>query len=454
MRRNLRARTPDARLAVVGLGLAGALAGLWAGCRAEPPRPPERPPNLLLISIDTLRADRLGCYGNVRETSPFLDQLAADGVRFTRAFVNTHGTTPSHATMLSSLYQESHRVGFGPGPPGAVPASVPLLQETLRDQGYLTVGVTGGGNVGRKYGFSRGFEVWNDRSRSIGEGTDRLLAILRDRAADERPVFAFFHTYQVHSPYFVPPEYENLFGTFASTFVASSENLVAHANSARADLTEDDLALLLARYDAGIRLTDDTLRSAFAELEKIGFLERAVVVVTSDHGEEFAEHGGLLHRGHLHDELIAVPLIFAGRGIDSGRVDERMVSTIDIAPTLLGRAGLAIPAIMSGRDLLSGAGRESPQAALVISQYGGARYSVRTPRWKLLVEADPLSYVLHDLEPDPGETVDVAAREPERVAELRRALASWRATQKPIGEQTDVVLDAEEIEHLRALGYL
>lgn len=425
------------------------------------PAPP--PPNILLISIDTLRADRLGCYGYGPPTSPFLDDLASRGLRFANFFVNTHGTTPSHTTVLSGLYQETHGVSYTlpghTGPLTGIGDEVPLVQEEFQRHGYTTLGITGGGNVGKKFGFARGFDVYDDRGRGIQREARRLLDAI-GRAPEGKPIFAFLHTYEVHSPYQPPPR---ILARFTDgdehveesrdehhRFDTSSANLLKHSHDAWR-LSPEDLDHITDSYDAGIRYTDNRLRFLFEDLAALGFLERALVVVTSDHGEEFGEHGGLLHRELLYDELLRVPLLISGPGVEPGQVVDAQVSSVDIAPTLLAYAGIEIPAHLQGRDLLAGKIDDAPAFA----QYGGQRFSIRTASWKLIENIEAGSAELYDLGKDPQERRDVAAEHPEVVAKLLRQLRQWRQSLTPRLDQGEALqLDQEEIDRLEALGYV
>ena len=433
------------------LSFAGAVVAA-AGCGRV--TAPDFPSHVLLISIDALRADHLGVYGYARDTSPFLSELAGRGILFRRAFVNTHGTTPSHASMLSSLYQETHRVGFSDaGGVAGLPEQIGLLQEELRRHGYRTIGVTDGGNIGASFGFGRGFDVFHDRGGGVRRGSRRLAALVKENLAGGQPLFLFFHTYEVHSPYQPPAPYAEMFGPFDSDFSASSSSLLAHAHSAGTSLRPADLERLRGLYDGEIRLTDDTLRHFFEELDALGVLKRALVVVTGDHGEEFGEHGGLLHRGLLYDELLHVPLIVAGPGIPGGQVEDGLVSEVDIAPSLLGHLGFAPPPAMEGRSFLAG-GKARGQRAIV-AQYGAAKYAVRTDRWKLILTGSPEGVELYDLAADPRELRRVEAENPEVVATLRGALAAWKSARRPVsGVPPAVELSQEEIEQLKSLGYL
>jgi len=439
-------RRAGAALAVLALAAAGA-----AACARPAPR------HVLLISIDALRADRLGVYGYPRPTSPFLDRLARDGRVFENAFVNTHGTTASHTTILSGLYQQSHGVVLEGGRGGVaghrIPDQVPLVQETLRAHGYTTLGVTAGGNVGRGFGFARGFDRFDARRGGVGKVAERLAGLVADALAarPDGPIFAFLHTYQVHSPYAPPARYRARFGVPADAPDAGSAFLLRHAAAAGA-LDAAALDVISGLYDAEIRYTDDTLGALFARLEALGFLERCLVVVTSDHGEELGDHGGLLHGDRLYDELLRVPLIIAGEGVEPGR-DRSLAGSVDVAPTVLAWAGVRPDRKLEGVPLPLAGGAAARRRAIV-AQYGTARYAVRTRSWKLIENRDGDAELYH-LESDPGEQDDVADRHPRIVERLRAELAAWMAERgEPVPAGAPVTLDAEEERRLRALGYL
>jgi len=416
------------------------------------------PPNILLISIDALRADHLSCYGYDRHTSPVLDGLAARGTRFSKAFVNTHGTPPSHATLLSSLYQESHRVGISSESAAAhtIPARVAMVQEVFSAAGWHTLAVTGGGYMSAEFGFSRGFNEYIDRARSVDQGAEILLEHLQSRGGGDRPVFAFLHTYQVHSPYAPPEGFRRLFGDHRGAIQATSEALLEIQASAAKVLRREDFEYLEALYDGEIRYTDEVLGGLLSSLDTIGFLDNAVVVVTADHGEEFGEHGGVLHGGKLFEELLHVPLIINGAGIHRGLVDPMLVSLIDVAPTLLSLAGLEIPGGMEGRSVFNRPESERWEDQRVFAQYADRLYCVRTPRWKLIQRTANQRARLFDLHRDPGELRDLSGRHPDLAAGFLTELEEWRA-QRPqldLGAQKEVELSEEKVEELRALGYV
>ncbi len=360
--------------------------------------------------------------------------------------------------MLSSEYQETHRVSWDllhvSGEwVSAVPSDVTMVQEILKENGYATLAVTGGGWVGEKIGFNRGFDEFHERE-DLKSSTEQLLEMIEAYMAQGRPIFAFYHTYEIHSPYLPPENYRTLFGEVNSDFAPTNANLLQYRHDT-SPLSEADLASLSTLYDAGIRFTDDTLRDTFTRLADTGFLDNYLVIVTGDHGEELGEHGGLLHEAKLYDELIRVPLIIAGNGAPRGVVDQRLASTIDIVPTILRAAALSPLPHMAGRDLLT-----KPTGLLgntvAVSQFGNWLYSVRSARWKYIVDKKSGSQELFDLEIDPAERVNVVEDYPDVATRLSTVLADWRTSlryqERGVGEKRK--LSPKEIERLKSLGYI
>ena len=224
-------------------------------------------------------------------------------------------------------------------------------------------------------------------------------------------------------------------------------------DTAGRDLTPADLERIRLFYDRGIRFTDDGLRRLFEGLAERGFFDRDhLVVVTSDHGEEFGERGGVLHRGLLYEEFLHVPLILKGSRVPVGEVRSDLVSSLDIAPTILAYAGLDVPDAMQGVDLL-GRPPLPAERQRIIAQYRNTRYALRTPDWKYIASGRP---ELYHLTADPGERENLAARHPERVDEFQSYLDRWREAQaerRPPEARTEE-LTAEELEEMRALGYV
>ncbi|UCC39467.1 MAG: sulfatase [Candidatus Aminicenantes bacterium] len=414
--------------------------------------------NILLISLDACRADHLSSYGYHRKTSPFLDSIAAKGIRFANAFVNTHGTTTSHVTLLTSLYQESHKVDYDIK---FVPRSALMIQEILKAHGYTTLAVTDGGRLAHQFGFDRGFIEYDDRGGGVLKGSKKLIKLInKHRKKDKNPIFAFFHTYEIHSPYFPPKKYQSIFGEYKSGFKPSSGNLVEFSKKVY-ELKQEDLEYIKAMYDAGIRYTDDILQNLFNELQESGFLENYLLIITADHGEEFGEHGGLLHLNKLYDELLHVPLIITGSNIPKGVVDKRLVGSVDIVPTILNQLNIKRLKHMGGISLLSQESLSKEKKEAIFSQYGNLRYSIRTLTWKLIENRKPLSLEFYNLEKDPQEHNNVSAQYPDLVSQFQNRIKNWKKRVPDLSESISASkerpkekLSKKQIEQLKSLGYV
>lgn len=481
--RALARRAPAAAWAAAAALLAGcgqppAGAQGSAAAPAEPIAPcPEC--SVLLVSIDTLRADRLGAYGSPRDPSPSpgLDRLAAGGVLFERAQSASYHTADSHMSMMTSLFPAAHLVrNAAAGGGRRLDDGVATLAELLRAAGFRTAGFHGGGNVGPMYGFDRGFERYR-RARD-----PRVAAEWLAEHGGER-VFVFFHTYHTHDPYTPEPPFDALYDPgYDGPIVHDEAALIAEAARiaegdggfrelrdafwSRVD-ADDPRAIehLLALYDGEIAEVDRDLAPLFAAAAAAP--RPVFVIVVSDHGEEFHEHGKFLH-DQLYQELLHVPLILAGPGLPAGRRVAPPVSLVDLAPTVLDLVGLEPPAQFQGRSLLPAiAGSGEPGTVFSEKVRQGALErgdeSGRLSAWalvegdrKLLTKTRP---ELYDLAADPGEERPLA--EPAAIEELarraRRVQQESRERRRSLGvplrAETEA-LDAETREELKALGYL
>jgi arylsulfatase A-like enzyme len=307
----------------------------------------------ILISIDALRADHLGAYGYPRPTSPFLDELASRSTLFERAYAQVPSTLPSHISMFTGLYPAEH----GVYPPSSVlAAEIRTLPEVLLQAGFRTSGHSEGGYVQGGYGFDRGFGEWTDSAytsdtdveRTFGRGVDFLNSV----RPGER-FFLFLHTYSVHDPYSPPARYRELFWSGPPPAGAGEPDgpHFAAINAGREKTTPEAVAYFEALYDGSIRYLDDVLRGFFAELEKSGLARETTVIFTSDHGEEFLEHGRLAHT-QIYPEGLHIPLIVAHPGQSRGARVGRLVQTVDFAPTIYDLSGVAPPPQLSGVSLV------------------------------------------------------------------------------------------------------
>jgi hypothetical protein len=397
-----------------------------------------KPLNVLLISLDTLSADHLGCYGYKRQTSPTIDaKMAAQGTLFERAYSQYPQTIGSHMTMLTGLYPCAHGL---PGPKGTRRklGDVRTLPELLRAAGYRTGAVTENGYVNAATGFARGFgsftgftELTPKRypagmvSRTFGDG---LRWITRER---DRPWFLFLHTYEVHEPY-DPPQKD-------------LERVAAQTGPYHlADL-----------YDGEIRHTDTALAQLLAALKSAGLIEKTLIILTSDHGEQFGQHGAWQHSNTLYNAVLHVPLILRAPGVPAGRRIGDVVGLVDLLPTVLDVVGLPPHPTAQGRSFAPlWRGESLPARTLYAEEH----------TWYLLVAAfaPPHKWIFStaggktqafDLLRDPDETRDLAETIGERgeplLAEFR-SLCAANAREAPLTES----LDPDVEEKLRALGYV
>ncbi|MDF1800687.1 MAG: sulfatase-like hydrolase/transferase [Planctomycetota bacterium] len=398
-----------------------------------------KPPNILLVSLDTLRADRLGCYGYDRDTSPLLDRLAGEGTLFLDLSAPSSKTAPSHMTMLSGMHPGVHGVrNCYTVESQAASADLPLLPELLAEVGYRTAAFTGGGMLSGELGFERGFEVYDE----AGGGAERVLpkagAWLRDYAAtegakdDPAPFFLFVHTYEIHDPYTPPKEWQQRFAAGYQGGIDSTriEYPLDAAEAWKTDPgfydaiqarfwggmrpTPEDVQHLSNLYDAGIGYTDSVLAELWRTVEELDLDEELLLVVTSDHGEEFNEHGKLTHKT-IYQPVLHVPLIVRWPGrVEAGAGVAAPVQGADLAPSLLELAGLTPEPVMQGRSwvpkLRSGDGAPVP-VDLVWSELGtpdNEEAALRWGRYKLIGHRAAKTLAVYDLEVDPGEKVDAA----------------------------------------------
>ena len=313
---------------------------------------PEPTRGYVLISLDTLRADHLGAYGYDRDTSPFFDSLAAGGVLFERAVVQYPSTLTSHMTIFTGLYPQEHEVL----PPSTVLSrEIETLPEIFQRYGFRTAGHTEGGFMAGGYGFARGFDEFTDTA--YGSDTDiertfqRGLDFLSSLRADE-PFFLFLHTYAVHDPYEPPERFRSLFWSEVVPEAGdSSGEFLRLVNRGEEQVSPETLRYYEAQYDATIRYVDEVLQHFVEELQTLEVLEETTLIITSDHGEEFGEHGKVAHT-QVYPECLMVPLLVVHPQHGDGMRITELVETVDLAPTLLELAGIEAPAELSGRSLV------------------------------------------------------------------------------------------------------
>ncbi len=460
--------------------------------------------NVILIQADTLRSDHLPLYGHARETAPVLGRVAAEGALFRDCIAQASWTKVSSPSILLSLYPSSHGIANFTD---RVPGSATTLAEVFRDAGRATLAFSSVFFTGKLSHLEQGYEELHEStslavlesSKTAGDFLDRLLPWLETHR--DVPFFVFLHVFDPHDPYQPKRPYDALFADPAGKARHEREardvrkHIVNPLRRAfgmpnRAELAaggfDPDAYVAYDRdwYDGAIRAMDAELGRLFERLRELGLAERTVVAFTSDHGEEFLEHGAMFHGQSVYGELTRVPLVLWGPGrVPPGAVIGETVESIDVMPTLLELAGLAPPPGIQGRSLVP----------LLAAPHGDA--STQRPAWtprpaisEKRPESDPNSptradrvstalvldgwklihnsersdgipeYELYDVRADPLDQKDLAAQEPGRVERLRAELEAWRAKVAEIRLEPEAAgpqsLSAEELERLKSLGYV
>ncbi len=408
-------------------------------CAPPPPGQGPKPRDLILVTIDTLRYDRVGVDGGPGDVTPTIDEVGRNGVVFLDATAHAPLTLPSHASILTGRFPVSHGVHDNAG--FTLPATIPTLATVLRAAGYHTAAFISSFVLRRSTGLSRGFDVYNDQFE--GSGRSRLtLSSLERRgpavahevtawlASAPSPRFLWVHFYDPHAPYDAPE-------AFAARFPGRP-------------------------YDAEVATSDFALSTVLAALSAE---QRAgtVIAVTGDHGESLGEHGESEHGILLYDATLHVPLILQGPGVPVGVIVNRQVRHVDLLPTLTDLLGVPAPSPIDGvtlsplwRDSVRGSTGDAP-VSYAESRFGELHFgwnplrSARDGRWKFISGSDP---ELFDLKEDQGERANLRTARPDTAAGLARALDSLVAKDTARGLEAPAAPDPDTAERLRSLGYV
>lgn len=410
---------------------------------------PSPRPDVILIAIDTLRADRLSPYGATRPT-PTIDRLAASGTLFEEAFSTASWTLPSFASVFTSTYPWTHQAR---GETKSIAARFLTMPEVFAANGYRTLGFHHGGFVRPQYGFARGFDEYSE-TPGLASFESRVL----DRLGipTRQPLLLFLHTYDVHAPYTTAPaEYHDIYTNpdFEDRLLLREAD--ANLKELAADLAPDDLEFLSDLYDGEVRFVDDSLATILQALDTARSGRPRIVVLFSDHGESFGEQGRIAHGNGPDFELVHVPLIFAGEGIPAGRRVPDVTETMGLLPTLVDLLGLDLPpgTALEGRSFALSLGPTPPGSdprSIAMAQDSG-HSALRTLDWSLIVHKDRST--LHDRRADPKETEDVSQQYPEITQRLEALFDSYKTSARA-GPASNIILDPATLDDLRALGYV
>jgi len=422
-------RRYSAALALItaAAALGTALASTLPGCR--PKQEPNRP-NVLLITLDTTRADRIGCYGYAGAETPALDALAAGGLRFEQAFTHVPLTLPSHACILTGLLPPEH--GLRDNGRGKLGATTTTIAEIFRKHGYRTAAFVASFVLDKRFGLARGFEVYDDRMSPPAAGdnvfeqenragvvADRALAWLEQNAGG--PFFCWVHFFDPHEPYDPPEPYRTR---------------------------------LADRYDGEIAYMDAQVKRLLDFLDRRGLRKNTLVIAVGDHGESFGEHKEFGHGMFVYAATMHVPLILRLPGRIPTGTSRRITGLADIAPTILALLGWRKPTGMNGEDMLEDSRADRAcygESEYTFHSHGWAPlFSLTTRRWKYIAAPTP---ELFDRTRDPGEQKNLAGERPEVAGEMRRRLDRLRAGIKR-REAERITLSPEDLAKLRQLGYL
>jgi len=428
-------------------------------------------PNIILISLDTLRADHLGCYGYHRDTSPNIDRFAEGALLFENCIASSSWTLPAHASLFTGVHPSVHGAEVHPwGPPFAETETT--LGELARERGYLTAAYTEGLFVSASMGFAQGVELYSDGK--LAEFPLHCAEVTFNDTVQwletycGLPFFLFVHTYQIHDPYTPPAHFGEMF---------DKDYTEAGTVRPRQVRSEKDKIRCEALYDGEIAYTDKVVGDFLGRLEEMQLLQNTTVIVFSDHGEEFWEHGGIEHGVTLYDEVLHVPLIIklAGENPPGGRV-ARQVSLTDLYATvaeLLGVDGANSPDCMSLLPLITGPETRAKYDRKFIVSQVCHRDSVlvsMTPDWrKRSIRTDTEKYIkfekeemeeLYDLGGDLSEKNDISAKNEQDLLKYRAMLDSFLETVSAgrapaaTAEQRVAPLTEERKRELKALSYM
>lgn len=417
--------------------------------------------NVILISVDTLRADHVGCYGYGRDTTPHIDAESRNAWFFHSAVSQSAWTLPAHASMFTGLLPSELGLVFYDDEGlekndrvGKMDPRLSTLAKILKDYGYSTAGFHGGAWVNPVFGLNAGFDIYRWGGRYFEDNVNEALAWLEENG--EKRFFLFLHGYDVHMPYNADKKF-NVFYDYKGKYDPS--DIKPGKTPAEPGSPEHDY--ILSQYDAGIRRADYHLGRLFDRLAQKDLFEKTILIITSDHGEMLnMRHGEWGHIFPLHEELIVVPLIIKVPGSGRADVHRQVPATTSLLPTVLNLLDIEHEQVDYRQSLVPAAAGKKHAFKHVFSETGKVLRNrfcrcLRTEKWKLLVyreENKGTWFELYDLENDPEEKMNLAESRPEVVRELKDALLDF--TMAETLQTGRKGLDKKTLEELKSLGYI
>lgn len=437
--------------------------------------------NILLISLDTLRADHLNLYGYNRDTSPFMNSLAKESVVFLNAIAPSSWTLPSHISLITSLYPRSHNVIKEDN---ILESQIITLAQILRNHKFFCAAFTGGGFLNSHYGFAKGFDFYQEnKNDAFAFNAAKILASFASdwlNSNKDKKFFLFLHTYQIHNPYFSPPPF--------NTFFLNNNNYKKHINLEAylggkefyfKPLSKEEKENIISLYDGEIRYTDESLiHPIIRELKKLKIYDKTMIIITSDHGEEFYEHRAWLHGHDLYNEVIRIPLIIKfPYSKYKAKIIKTPVSSLDIFPTILSFFNINYTNYkIDGENLIpiiSGKERKNP---FIFSEVDKNIFSLHNTKKIAVIKSsdkliynEPYSYEeakffsyappdkvkieFFNLNEDPEEKNNLFFKNTSSAINLFNIMKKLYYAPKPFYAKK-VPLTKELIEELKALGYL
>ncbi len=427
--------------------------------------------NIVLITIDTLRADHLSCYGYERNTSPNIDKIAEEGIIYKSAIAPCSWTAPSMASLFTSLYPINHGVRQGifykPKETKHILADeLTTLAEILKAHGYTTFGVSTNMQLNKKRGFAKGFDYFKCQyKQAFAPSVNKTIFSWEAKIKSSNKFFLWAHYMDPHGPYHARPPWYAQYTSKTSTRLALSGKNTDEIKEYIPILKKDPQALsnLIAIYDSEINFVDYYIGKLFQRLK---LDNNTLIIITADHGEEFFEHDQFTHGHNLFQETIRIPLIVKLPGNSQKKVVERLVNLVDIMPTITELLNIIPPEQTLGKSLLKREGalfeikkavysEDAPEYTFSELDYMSTLKIIMTPEWKYIYDYNNKTGQLYNLKSDPSELNNLIDKETTKADQLKKQLFKWVSNSKRYYSKGHSLQPTpEEIERLKALGYI